>query len=125
MPVETTAEETPPGPARESVTDDDLYEALRGTGTRWPTRPSSSTAGRIPARPDLKIPSRARLTAYPAAEHLGLIWVCLSCRSQASTESPSNTGDGCAKSPKAATLPAKQVGNDVHSAPRLERRDDR
>ena len=25
-----------------------------------------------------KIPSRARLTAYPAAEHLGLIWVCLS-----------------------------------------------
>ena len=30
MPVETTAEETPPAPVRESVTDDDLYEALRG-----------------------------------------------------------------------------------------------
>ena len=33
---------------------------------------------RIPARPDLKIPSRARLISYRAAEHLGLIWVCLS-----------------------------------------------
>ena len=33
---------------------------------------------KIPARPDLKIPTRARLTAYSAAEHLGLIWVCLS-----------------------------------------------
>ena len=33
---------------------------------------------RIPARPELKIPTRARLVSYRAAEHLGLIWVCLS-----------------------------------------------
>ena len=33
---------------------------------------------KIPARPGLRIPSRARLTSYAAAEHLGLIWVCLS-----------------------------------------------
>lgn len=32
---------------------------------------------KIPSRPDLPIPSRARLTAYLAAEHLGLVWVCL------------------------------------------------
>ena len=32
---------------------------------------------KIPSRPDLQIPSRARLTAYLAAEHLGLVWVCL------------------------------------------------
>ena len=29
MPVETMSEEAPPGTVRESVTDDDLYEALR------------------------------------------------------------------------------------------------
>jgi vanillate O-demethylase monooxygenase subunit len=32
---------------------------------------------RIPARPGMAIPSKARVRRYDAAEHVGLIWVCL------------------------------------------------
>jgi vanillate O-demethylase monooxygenase subunit len=32
---------------------------------------------RIPARPGMSIPSKARVKRYDAAEHVGLIWVCL------------------------------------------------
>ena len=228
--TQAMAEETQARPMRESVTDDDLYEALRGywhpvayvseligggplavtlldeplvlaridgrvsafrdicvhrgtalslgsvdeNGLRcgyhgW-CYDGEGRCTKIPARPDLKIPTRARLTAYSAAEHLGLIWVCPSgepiyplpenpyfgdesfrhievepynwncalprrienyvdfghfawvhdgvlgdapnCRSQASTESRSNTGAGCARSPKAAMPPAERPGND-------------
>lgn len=32
---------------------------------------------RIPARPGMSIPAKARVQRYDAAEHVGLIWVCL------------------------------------------------
>jgi methylxanthine N1-demethylase len=32
---------------------------------------------RIPARPGMSIPAKARVQRYQAAEHVGLIWVCL------------------------------------------------
>ena len=131
------SEETPARPVHQSVTDEDLYEALRGywhpvayvselddggplpvtlldeplvlaridgavsafrdicvhrgtalslgsvdeSGLRcgyhgW-TYNGEGRCTKIPSRPDLQIPSRARLTAYLAAEHLGLVWVCL------------------------------------------------
>ena len=131
------SEETLARPVHQSVTDEDLYEALRGywhpaayvseladggplpvtlldeplvlaridgavsafrdicvhrgtalslgsvdeSGLRcgyhgW-TYNAEGRCTKIPSRPDLQIPSRARLTAHLAAEHLGLVWVCL------------------------------------------------
>ena len=55
-----------------SVGDDGLRCGYHG----W-TYNAEGRCTRIPARPDVKIPSRARLTAYATVEHLGLIWVCL------------------------------------------------
>lgn len=56
-----------------SVNEDGLRCGYHG----W-TYNGEGRCTKIPARPDLKIPSRARLISYAAAEHLGLIWVCLS-----------------------------------------------
>ena len=55
-----------------SVSDDGLRCGYHG----W-TYNAEGRCTRIPARPDVKIPSRARLAAYATVEHLGLIWVCL------------------------------------------------
>ena len=38
---------------------------------------SGGLCNRVPSSPDQPIPSRLRLTVYPAVERYGLIWVCL------------------------------------------------
>jgi phenylpropionate dioxygenase-like ring-hydroxylating dioxygenase large terminal subunit len=57
-----------------------LYHGLRyGIG---------GVCNRVPSSPDERIPTRLRLTVYPAVERFGLIWVCLSPGAESATEVP-------------------------------------
>ena len=60
--------------------------ACRYHGIRYGAK---GLCNRVPSSPQERIPSRLRLTVYPAVERFGLIWVCLSPAEDSATDLPS------------------------------------